>query len=271
MKYITKFTDHAAYTAAESSLVEPNVSYCVNENEVHYKPIVPPYQGFCKLTLNDDSVVELEGGGELTSAMTSGYSATCVSAEIGTLCTSIGKDAFNNCSGLTSITIPSGVTSIGQGVFAGCTNLTNITIPNSVTSIGLGAFAGCSSLTSVTIGSGVTSIGSSAFVNCSSLASVTIPSGVTSIGDSAFAGCSSLTSVTIANSVTSIGVSAFHSCSNLSTITSHIMNAPSVNPGTFASVKANGTLYVPVGSSGYETWMNDQGNLGLYGWTKVEQ
>ena len=39
MKYITKFTDHAAYSAAESSLVEPNVSYCVNENEVHYKPI----------------------------------------------------------------------------------------------------------------------------------------------------------------------------------------------------------------------------------------
>ena len=42
MKYITKFTDHTAYTAAESSLVEPNVSYCVNENEVHYKPIEPP-------------------------------------------------------------------------------------------------------------------------------------------------------------------------------------------------------------------------------------
>ena len=41
MKYITKFTDHAAYTAAESSLVEPNVSYCVNENEVHYKSPTP--------------------------------------------------------------------------------------------------------------------------------------------------------------------------------------------------------------------------------------
>lgn len=41
MKYITKFENHAAYSAAESSLVEPNVSYCVNENEVHYKPIMP--------------------------------------------------------------------------------------------------------------------------------------------------------------------------------------------------------------------------------------
>ena len=34
--------------------------------------------------------------------------------------TSIGKDAFRNCSGLTSVTIPNSVTSIGQGAFAYC-------------------------------------------------------------------------------------------------------------------------------------------------------
>lgn len=49
------------------------------------------------------------------------------------------------------------------------------------------------------------------------------------------------------------------------------MNAPSVNDGTFANVKNGGTLYVPTGSSGYETWMNNQGNLGYRNWTKVEQ
>ena len=49
------------------------------------------------------------------------------------------------------------------------------------------------------------------------------------------------------------------------------MNAPSVYPGTFANVSNGGTLYVPKGSSGYETWMNNQGNLGLYNWIKVEQ
>jgi hypothetical protein len=49
------------------------------------------------------------------------------------------------------------------------------------------------------------------------------------------------------------------------------MNAPSVNGGTFQGVKNGGTLYVPIGNSGYETWMNDQGNLGAYNWTKVEQ
>lgn len=78
-------------------------------------------------------------------------------------------------------------------------------------------------------------------------------------------------SITIPGSVTYIGSAAFSSCSSLSTITSYIMNAPSVLGGTFLGVSHDGTLYVPIGSSGYETWMNDQGNLGIYNWTKVEQ
>jgi hypothetical protein len=43
MKYIKKFENHAAYTAAESWLILPNVSLCVSENEVHYNPYVEPY------------------------------------------------------------------------------------------------------------------------------------------------------------------------------------------------------------------------------------
>ena len=42
MKYIREFENHAAYTAAESGLILPNVSLCVNENEVHYNPYVDP-------------------------------------------------------------------------------------------------------------------------------------------------------------------------------------------------------------------------------------
>ena len=38
--HLKQFANHAAYQAAESSLDRPNVSYCVNENEVHYNPIV---------------------------------------------------------------------------------------------------------------------------------------------------------------------------------------------------------------------------------------
>jgi hypothetical protein len=45
MKYIRKFENHAAYEAAESGLILPNVSLCVSENEVHYKPYFDPYAG----------------------------------------------------------------------------------------------------------------------------------------------------------------------------------------------------------------------------------
>ena len=38
----------------------------------------------------------------------------------GMLVTSIGEDAFQNCTSLTSVAIPSSVTSIGSGAFRGC-------------------------------------------------------------------------------------------------------------------------------------------------------
>ena len=92
----------------------------------------------------------------------------------------IGDGAFT-ASGLTSITIPSGVTSIGDFVFSDCTSLSAITIPNSVTSIGSYTFGG-SSLTSITIPNSVISIGAGAFQDCTSLSAITIPNSVKSIG-----------------------------------------------------------------------------------------
>ncbi len=124
-------------------------------------------------------------------------------------------NAFQNCSGLTSITIGDGVTSIGSGAFSGCSGLTNISIGNGVTSIGHDAFYGCSSLTNVTIPDSVTSIGSFVFQNCSGLTSITLPDSITDIDGFAFDNCSGLTSVTIPSGVTSIGSGAFRGCSGL--------------------------------------------------------
>ena len=163
--------------------------------------------------------------------------------------TSIGGGAFRGCSGLTSMTIPSSVTSIGEGVFYGCSGLTSLTIPSSVTSIGDWAFGYCSELTSLTIPSGVTEIGESAFQGCSGLRSMTIPSGVTSISDYAFCGCWRLTSLTIPSGVTSIGDKAFYGCSGLTSIYVYPKNLPELGTDIFNGCDAkNCTVYVPKGT-----------------------
>ena len=63
--------------------------------------------------------------------------------------TSISSDAFENYTGLTSVTIGNSVTKIGESAFYGCTAMTSVTIGNSVTSIGEYAFSGCGNLRSM--------------------------------------------------------------------------------------------------------------------------
>ena len=133
--------------------------------------------------------------------------------------TSLGASCFKDCSGLTSITIPSSVTSLGESCFDGCRGLTSITIPSSVTSLGDYCFRYCWGLTSITIPSSVTSLGESCFFNCRGLTSITIPSSVTSLGKSCFSDCWRLTSITIPSSVTSLSESCFSNCSGLTSIT----------------------------------------------------
>jgi hypothetical protein len=173
--------------------------------------------------------------------------------------TTIGRRAFEACTGLTSITIPNGVTTIGDYAFIGCNSLKSITLPNSVTTIGDYAFFGCNSLKSITLPNSVTTIGDFAFVNCDSLTSITIPNNVTTIGlfafgdsltnitlpmtgarftflsassvktviinggttipDWSFTGYTSLTSITIPDSITTIGDGAFMGCTGLTSVT----------------------------------------------------
>ena len=169
--------------------------------------------------------------------------------------TSIGYEAFRNCTGLTSITIPDSVTSIGEDVFRGCTGLTSITIPDSVTSIGWGAFEDCTSLTSITIPYSVTSIGYWAFSHCTGLTSVTIPDSVTSIGDYAFFDCTGLTSITIPDSVTSIGGMAFYGCASLTSITIPD-SVTSIGDGAFIGCTGLTSITVSTGNTVYHSTDN---------------
>jgi len=132
--------------------------------------------------------------------------------------TAIGEGAFKDCTGVTSIYIPSCITRIRHSAFSGCTNLNTIVIPNSVTTIGVAIFYGCTGLKSVTLSNNITEITGEMFNGCSKLVSINIPNGVTSIGMLAFNGCSKLETVSIPNTVTSIGNYAFYDCISLSSI-----------------------------------------------------
>ena len=169
--------------------------------------------------------------------------------------TTIGDEAFWECTCLTSVTIPEGVISIGSDAFRKCKNMTSITIPDSVTDIGERPLTDCYSLETITVSpgnpalavidgvlfskqdkrlvcypvtrtdseyaipEGTVIIGDGAFDECDNLTSIIIPDSVTSIGSSAFAGCHKLSDIELPEGITSINPLTFYFCINLTGIT----------------------------------------------------
>ena len=166
--------------------------------------------------------------------------------------TTIGNNAFENCTGLTSVTMGDNVTSIGLFAFSGCTNLPSVTIGNGVTSIDKLAFSVCTALTSVILGEKVVSIGGDAFYG-SPLTEINIPASVSemgrlfdlptlkrisvAVGNRSYSSSDGIlysgdgkklircpqqigkTSIKIPDKVTAIGDRAFKSCTGLTSIT----------------------------------------------------
>ena len=157
--------------------------------------------------------------------------------------TTIGEDAFSNCAGLTSITLPATLTSIGDWAFAE-SGLTEIRLPENVKSIGKYAFGWCGSLTSVTLPKSLTTIGRSAFYECGSLTNIKIPDNVTAIGDSAFWNCSSLKTVTIPDAVSGIEEYVFYGCSGLTDVTIS-EGVSSIGPYAFAWCSGLKSVSIP--------------------------
>ncbi len=167
--------------------------------------------------------------------------------------TSIGQNAFYDCTGMAELILPSSLSSIGNNAFQNCSGLNwvkisdlnawyaidfanayanplyyanhfyvntnevvNLTVTSNISEIKDYAFVGYKGLHSVSIGNYVTSIGNSAFENCSGLTSVTIGNSVNTIGDDAFKDCTNLTSVTLNNNA--IASADYTSSNNLKTI-----------------------------------------------------
>ncbi len=151
--------------------------------------------------------------------------------------TSIGWNAFGNCSNVTSVVIPLSITFIEDYAFSGCANLASIkvvegnpyyhvdgnclietfskrlisgcynsVIPNddSVTSIGRDAFRGREGLTSIVIPSNIEYLDFGAFEHCQNLESVIILEGVEYIEEAAFQGCYNLSEIVIPSTVNCI-------------------------------------------------------------------
>lgn len=234
-KYLKKFENHSQYESyIATDYAKPNVSYCVQQNEVHYNPIIP-----MNLITYTATAILPQGNYGSSGLYYDGFNTTITSHTfdngIGTITFDSDVTTFKECcfyrtGELTGLNIPSNITSIHSLSLQGCTNLTNIVvspknnvydsrnncnaiiqtstntllcgckasvIPNTVTNIGERSFAYCYSLTDITIPNTVTNIGQNAFYMCTDLEEVTIGSGVTTIGQAAFMECSKLTSVTI--------------------------------------------------------------------------
>lgn len=131
--------------------------------------------------------------------------------------TAIGNAAFANQDCITSVTISGSITSIGANAFENCSSVEemNITSSGQLTSIGNSAFRGCSSLFGIWIPEGVTSIGANTFENCTGLSVFWGGTSLTDIGNSAFRNCSSLSGVNLYRTITVIGYNAFENCVSL--------------------------------------------------------
>lgn len=126
--------------------------------------------------------------------------------------------AFENCTGITGVEIPSTITVIGQSAFKGCTGLKSVIIPDSVTYIDSYAFEDCHGLTSVSLSKNISRIDSYAFSGCTGLTKVILPDSVTTLGAGVFKSCSGLKEITLSENLTKINASTFRNCSGLTSV-----------------------------------------------------
>jgi hypothetical protein len=200
--------------------------------------------------------------------------------------TSLADGAFEQCPGITSLSLSSYLTQIGGNAFAGCLALTNFdvaimnltfssangvlynkfkstllafpgglggsfTIPASVTSVADGAFANCHGLTNLVCPANLTAIGQGAFAGCDSLASITFNDNLARIGESAFAGCTQLVSLTLPVRLANLGDRAFADCASLASL--YFKGSPPTLAGdeVFAG-DPRLVIYRPVNATGWE-------------------
>lgn len=192
---------------------------------------------------------------------------------IGSGITELPSRMLKDCVSLTSIEIPANIVGIGSDAFKG-SGLSEITIPSGIQTISEGAFTNCNALQGVYIsdlaawceiefadsGANPLSVSHNLYLNGTRPQTLAIPSGVKTIGDYAFSGGTQFTSVTFSSDVTQVGKDPFEGCSALTEVRTTDLAAwcqidfalASSNPaGLVGSLYVNGTpvrdLIIPEG------------------------
>ena len=130
---------------------------------------------------------------------------------------SIGKEAFKGNQTITSVTISEGITSIGYSAFENCTKVVKVSIPSTITewveeTYNNNAFKGCTGLKELELAEGLTILGQGAFYGCTSLEQVKVPSTIETFHNNVFYDCTSLKEVELPEGIKQIGYRAFNNC-----------------------------------------------------------
>ena len=129
--------------------------------------------------------------------------------------TKINDTAFQFLEHLREISIPDSVTELGRDVFYSCTSLEQVKLPKNLKVLPKGTFEECNELKDIELPEGLEVIGKDAFFACRGIRNIKFPESLKSIKESAFHNCDGLKSVEIPDSVKEIEKSAFEHCLNL--------------------------------------------------------
>ena len=172
-------------------------------------------------TLNDTEnghVVEIQSIADNFYTTSAVYtSIVSIDMESATNLTTIGANAFKNCTGLTTVKFGSKLTTVGASAFEGCSSLATVTFQAAAAAqtIAASAFKNTAivslDLTNTKVAEINNLFGTTAEVANNTLQTVTIPASMTSIVENAFLNCTNLSTVTFVEATAgqTIGASAF--------------------------------------------------------------
>lgn len=179
-----------------------------------------------------------------------------VVSNLGTDILSLPYGAFQDCSQLTSVTIPNQITTINGSCFRSCPLLTTIDL-NNVNTLGDGVFRQ-SGIQSIDLSNITNFNGNNTFYDCKSLTTITFPRtrwGLGRLDDneivaatSVFRNCTALTSITIPKEWENIPVGSFAGCSNVTTLIFEQGSALKTIGGTaFSACNSIQSVIIPEG------------------------